>query len=232
MVAQNAEDAVANARSYKTCRPGQCLMYSRTWLEIGSANPTAAAAWANAVYRHAGDRSVPKGAPVFWTGGSRGYGHIAIVVSPGDNPIIRSTDVTYAGVVNEAPLSWFDAHWTSLHYAGWAESLNGVTIPWLHTKDTGSQYDHGDVYVEKLHKGQQDSVSVGRLSYRLMHHAQMPNSHRPEKIWRKYNDDMVEAVRYWQRNINPDVNGPDDGTSMSNPQSNALFGDNYKVIEK
>lgn len=235
MVAANAEEAVKNARAYKTCRVGQCLMYSRTWLEIGSQNPSAAAAWANATYKHPGDRSVPKGAPVFWTGGSRGFGHIAIVTSPGDNPTIRSTDVTYAGVVNEVQLSWFDSHWPGLKYAGWAESLNGVIIPWLHGQQsqTGSQYDHGDVYVAKLKQGTKDSDSVARLAYRLKNHQKMPGSHKPQQIHHNYNQDMLEAVRYWQRNIaGKDVKGPTDGKSMSNQQANVLFGKNYKVHKK
>lgn len=233
MVATSAGEAVGNARRYTTCRVGQCLMYTRTWLEIGSQNPSAAAAWANAVYKHPGDRSVPTGAPVFWTGGSRGYGHIALAVQGGNNPKIRSTDVQYAGAVSEVPLSWFDAHWPGLHYVGWTESLNGVTIPYLHGEATGSQYDHGDVYVAKLHEGQKDSDSVARLCYRLINHKKMPGSHRPQKVYHNYTQDVLEAVRYWQRNIAKEgTKGPTDGSSMSNPQANQLFGSNYTVHNK
>lgn len=234
MVAKNAEEAVKNSRKYKTCRVGMCLMYSRTWLEIGSGAPTASSAWAHAAYKHPGDRSVPKGAPMFWTGGSRGFGHIAICVSPGDNPTIRSTDIPYAGVVGEAQLSWFDSHWTNLRYAGWAESLNGMVIPWLHSKETGSKYDHGDVYVEKLHEGQKNSDSVGRLTYRLTHMKAMQGTgHKPVKMYLNYNQDVVEAVRYWQRNVaKKHTKGPTDGTKMSNDQAKELFGDNYTVHPK
>ena len=234
MVAQTPSDAVANANGYTTCKPGLCLAYSRTWLEIGSRDPSAAAAWHNADRRHPGDRSVPKGAPVFWLGGSRGFGHIALCTGPGESPSIRSTDVQSSGRVSTVPLSWFDSHWPSLHYAGWAEDLNGILIPYL-DDDPGasrSRWAHGDVYVAKLQARQRDSDSVARLCYRLSHHSRMPSSHRPRRVWRGYNVDVVEAVRFWQRRVRPNVPGPDDGTSLSNRQANVLFGPNYEVHEK
>lgn len=223
MVVSSAQAAIDNANAAKTCDPGYCLKYVRTWLGIGSREADAADAWATAIGRHKGDKSPPKGAPIFWTGGTNGHGHIAITKTDK----MRSTDIPSSGKVGDNDGRWPREQW-GLTYVGWAEGFNGVRIPWL----GDSPWASGDVYVAKLKQHQQDSDSVRRLCYRLMKHKSMPSSHRPPHLVGNYSTEIVEAVRYWQRNIAPDVNGPSDGTSMSNPQSNTLFGDAYNVIEK
>lgn len=129
MVASSADEAMANAYAYSTCRLGRCLQYVRTWLEIPAHWPSASRAWTEADHRHT-NRNPPKGAPVFWTGGSHGYGHIALSTGGG---YVRSTDAPVAGWVRTMPLSWFDTHWPSLHFVGWAEDLNEQRISWLST---------------------------------------------------------------------------------------------------
>jgi hypothetical protein len=90
----------------------------------------------------------------------------------------------------------------------------------------------GTVYVEKLRRGQLDSDSVARLCYRLRHHSKVPKNVAPPKQVRSYGKEVAEAVRYWQRQVRPKLDGPDNGESMSNAQANALFGRNYKVVKK
>jgi hypothetical protein len=231
MVVQNAQQAVDNANRYTTCDIGMCLKYSRTWLEIGSQQPDAASAWRNALGKHAGNRIPPKGAPVFWTGGSQGYGHIALCVNPTDAKI-RSTDVTYGGVVGTVLLSWFDSHWRSLTYAGWAEGFNGIWIPYLKGNQPEEDWRaSGKVYVEKLVRGQHDSDSVSRLRYRLQNHAKMPDSKKPG-YGADYGEKVAEAVEHWLNNIDPQEGkgGPKDGSQVNNGPANRLFGDNYEVI--
>jgi hypothetical protein len=236
MVVQNADAAVNNANKYTHCDPGMCLKYTRTWLEIGSAEPDATSAWNSAIGKHAGDRNPPRGAPVFWTGGSKGYGHIALA-KQGDaaDQMFRGTDMPGSGTVSNQQLEWVENHW-GLKYAGWAEGFNGVKIPYLSGGGGGSGGGNwrasGDVYVAKLVKGQKDSDSVARLCYRLINHPDMPGSHRPPKQVNNYNQEILEAVRYWQKNIRPDKDGPKDGSKMSNQQANAMFGDNYTVHNK
>lgn len=223
MVVQTANEAIANANDQSTCDPGYCLKICRTWLGIGSREADAADAWRTAIGKHPDDKHPPKGAPVFWTGGSSGHGHIALAKSSN----MRSTDIPSMGVVGNDPGDYPRRVW-GLTYVGWAEGFNGVAIPYLGKPWQAS----GDVHVAKLDEGTQDSDSVARLCYRLMTHPDMPGSHRPPKQVRNYGSEIVEAVRYWQRNIGDDVNGPSDGSAMSNPQSNRLFGDAYNVIEK
>jgi len=116
--ARNAELDASNP-------PGYCLAQTRMWAGINSGYPDAATAWRNANDKHR-DRKPPRGAAVYWTGGSKGYGHIAISLGGGN---VRSTDADGAGKVATRTLGWFDRHWKTLRYAGWAWDINEVTIP-------------------------------------------------------------------------------------------------------
>jgi hypothetical protein len=234
MVVQTANEAVGNADAYGSCEPGMCLKYVRTWLEIGSSAADAIGAWNAAKHRHPGDKHPPKGAPVFWKSGSGGSGHGHIAIVRGGN--MRSTDIPSSGKVGNDDGSWPRIHWGQT-YLGWTEDLNGILIPYLRPAEADWRAS-GEVYVEKLHQHQQDSQSVSRLRWRLEHHPDLPNSHDPglgtaSTTGATYGIEVLEAVRYWQRNIcAADVPGPRDGTSMSNAQANRLFGEAYEVIEE
>jgi hypothetical protein len=85
----------------------------------------AAQAWHGTQARYPGDRDAPRGAPVYWTGGSNNDGHIAVSLGDG---LIRSTDADGPGRIATVELGWVETHW-GLTYAGWARDINGVTIP-------------------------------------------------------------------------------------------------------
>src|SRR5262245_44435622 len=102
MVVQSADAAVQNANDQKTCDPGYCLKNVRQWLGIGSHEADAADAWRNAIGKHPDDKHPPKGAPVFWVGGSSGHGHIALVRKSD----MRSTDIPSAGKVGNNDGTW------------------------------------------------------------------------------------------------------------------------------
>lgn len=232
MVAQTAREAVDRANRSSSNSAGMCLMYVRTWLDIPAREGDAIAAWNTAQHKHAVGRdrdalSPPRGAPVFWRGGSAGHGHIALAVS---NTFARSTDTTTTGHVTTALLNWWRVNW-GLTYLGWTEDVNGVAIPYL--RNGGElQWAHGDVYVEKLHRGQRDSDSVSRLCYRLRHHKHIPREYKPRVQSDSYDAQLVKASRYWQTKLRANVSGPKTGTSWSNVQTNLIFGDRYDVIEK
>src|SRR5580765_8166140 len=112
--------------------PGMCQQVVRTWCGIGARYADAATAWRNTNDRHPGDRHPPRGAAVFWTGGSHGYGHIALSLGNGK---IRSTDSGGRGRVATVDLGWVERNWHH-RYAGWAWDINEVTIP--HPKASAS----------------------------------------------------------------------------------------------
>lgn len=126
-MAYRAETCARNAEGDRTNEPGYCLQQVRLWCGIGARYGDAATAWHNANDRHT-DRKPPRGSAVYWTGGSRGYGHIALSVEGGGTPKIRSTDAGGAGRVATVDIGWFERNW-GLHYAGWAWNINEQNIP-------------------------------------------------------------------------------------------------------
>lgn len=142
MTAKSGAAAVANADKWTSYDVGMCLQWVRwrCW-DVGSFYGSAIDAWHGARRKHPGDRNPPKGAPLFYSGGS--YGHIVICRG---GPRMRSTDCQSSGRVSDADLSWPEGAWGD-SYLGWAEDLNGVDLP-LDTGGTGEdddmpQYDHG-----------------------------------------------------------------------------------------
>jgi hypothetical protein len=225
MVVSSADKAVSNANAQSTCDPGYCLKNVRQWHGIDSREADAADAWKNATGKHAGDKHPPRGAPLFWTGGSSGHGHIAIC--RGND--MRTTDKPTGKVGNDNGAYPRDA-W-GLKYAGWAEGYNGVKIPWLGEDWRAS----GDVYVKYLKLGQEDSQSVSRLRYRLQNHANIPDSRKPglgsdDEEGASYGEKVADASKWWMQNEWKESHGT--GENWSNQQANALFGDNYTVIEE
>lgn len=103
--------------------PGMCLRWTRTQYGIAGGTPDATTAWRNT--RKRGTGRPPAGVPVFWTGGSHGFGHVAI--SDGEGYVI-GTDAPTRGRIGRASIEWITNVW-GLTYGGWADDLNGVTIP-------------------------------------------------------------------------------------------------------
>ena len=114
-----------NAENDRFNDPGMCQQQVRIWCGVGARYPDAATAWRNTNDRHPGNRNPPRGAPVFWTGGSAGHGHVAMSLGNGK---VRSTDAGGRGVVATVDLGFFERVW-HLKYGGWAWDINEVTIP-------------------------------------------------------------------------------------------------------
>ncbi len=121
----NAETTAKNAESDSTNDPGYCLQWCRQKAGINSKYGDAATAWRNTNDRYPGSKNAPRGSMVYWTGGSHGYGHIAVSVGNGK---VRSTDAGGKGKVATVSIDWVQNNW-GLPYAGWAWDVNEVTIP-------------------------------------------------------------------------------------------------------
>lgn len=223
MVAKTANDAVNRALRQERCTPGQCLAYVRTWLGINSEQPDAISCWVNAWGRHPGEIG-PRGAPMFYAGGTNGHGHVTLSMGRAE----RTTDRPI-GYVDTIPHSYIPQVW-GMTYLGWAEGINSTWIPYLHDDDERAS---GDVYVRRLHTGVENSDSVSRLRYRLENMPEMDGSGHKPGNGRGYGPETVEAVRYWQRNILPfSFPGTRTGREVTNAQANRLFGTAYNVIEE
>ena len=120
-----AEQTATNAEHATTNRVGMCLQQCRTWAGIPAKWGTAAIAARNATDMHR-NRDIPRGGFAYWVGGSSGAGHIAVGLG---NGLLRSTDADGPGHVATRSLDWFDTNWPDLIYVGWADNVNGVTVP-------------------------------------------------------------------------------------------------------
>ena len=120
----DAEITARNAEASSTNIVGTCLKWCREKAGIPALYSTAAIAAEHATDIHR-DLGVPRGGFAFWTGGSSGAGHIAIGLGQG---IVRSTDAGGPGRVANKPVEWFATNW-HLTYVGWADNVNGVTVP-------------------------------------------------------------------------------------------------------
>lgn len=124
MAPHNATQTANSARRSHVNTPGHCLQWARTRAGIPARFATAAAAARGAHNKHFGS-APPAGAAVYYTGGSHGYGHIVISIGGGQ---VRSPDSGGRGRVATVGYRWPVSHW-HLHYAGWANNINGYTIP-------------------------------------------------------------------------------------------------------
>jgi hypothetical protein len=105
---------------------GQCLMRVRECYGIGPLYGTAAAAWAGAIRKHrtTDPGAIPRGYPVWWTGGSQGFGHVAIASG---NGMCWSTDIRRPGYFDVVPISAITDEW-GLTLVGWSDDLDGQPV--------------------------------------------------------------------------------------------------------
>lgn len=110
-----------------TSDPGYCLREVRECYAVGRRYTDAAGAWSMARHKHpeTDPRKIPRGVPVFWTGGAEGHGHVAIAT--GWRGLCWSTDILRPGYFDRVPIELITQKW-GLRLVGWTEDLNGVRV--------------------------------------------------------------------------------------------------------
>ena len=122
--------AVAAARKQwtdgTTFEVGMCLQRVRLCYGIGPRAGDAIGAWnaAKSKHRVTDPTLIPRGYPVFWSGGSHGHGHIAISAGSG---FCWSTDIRRPGRWDRVPITEIHEKW-GLTLLGYTGDLNGVKI--------------------------------------------------------------------------------------------------------
>lgn len=109
-----------------TSEVGFCLREVRECFAVDALYMDAAQAWEQAKHKHrtSDPREVPRGAPVFWTGGSEDHGHIAIGTGWGR---CWSTDILRPGYFDRVPIDLIRDKW-GMRLVGWTNDLNGVPV--------------------------------------------------------------------------------------------------------
>jgi hypothetical protein len=122
MATRSVSSALLWARSQRSFPTGMCLKFVRTCYNVPPQYATAAIAWSKTKYRHGS--TPPKGVPVWWTGGSRGFGHVAISAGGG---YVISTDSGGRGRVGRTSIAHITRAWGQT-YRGWTEDINRVRV--------------------------------------------------------------------------------------------------------
>lgn len=114
---------------------GQCLATVRKYYNVASLYGSATLGWENAQHKHFSNdgRDAPRGAPVWWTGGSSGAGHVAISVGGG---VCLSTDWARPGRIDYAHINDITSRW-ALDYKGHTNDINNVEV-WEPRKPKGT----------------------------------------------------------------------------------------------
>lgn len=127
MAVRTGKAAMDWARSQTRKIPsGMCQQFTRMAFNVGPGFPTASSAWSGSNKRHQTDdpSKVPPAVPVYFLGGSQGYGHAAVSLG---NGLVRSTDWPRRYSVGTARISDIERSWGQ-RFVGWTEDINGVTV--------------------------------------------------------------------------------------------------------
>jgi hypothetical protein len=118
--------AVQYAMDHHSWASGMCQQFVRSCFDVGALFPSAASAWNNADHKHRVDHGaqVPRAVPVFWLGGSRGFGHVAISIG---NGLVRSTDWPSSGSIGTVAIDTITSRWGQ-RFQGWTEDINNVRV--------------------------------------------------------------------------------------------------------
>jgi hypothetical protein len=209
------EQAIATARDWSQrgifFGIGQCLATVRKYYNVGSKYGTAALSWQHAAHKHFSNdgRDAPRGAPVWWTGGSRGAGHVAISVGGG---LCLSTDWARRGKIDYAHINEITSRW-GLDYKGWTREINDVVV-WQPTPPRET------VRLRNLKPGKRndDVLKVKRVLHRKGYGGFLVNS-------KKFGFGLKRAYAKYQRRLGysgSDANGV--------PGRNSLQKLGFKVI--
>ena len=134
----NREEAALRAEKATTFGVGMCQLWTREIFGAPSAgdrdrdgDADALDGWLSepSAHRHPEDRNPPRGVPVSFNGGSRGFGHRAVSLGNGK---IRSTDMSGSyytpGRIGTCTIADIEKA-MGVRYLGWSNTITGQVIP-------------------------------------------------------------------------------------------------------
>lgn len=115
-------DQIKNGQRF---RVGQCKRKTREAFDIPSdGSPSAAVSWSRTDHRFSG--MWMRGGLIWWTGGTDGLGHVAVMRWRKGR--IRSVDHPRTGHWNNTTVEALERDWPKLHFAGTSRDIDGVTV--------------------------------------------------------------------------------------------------------
>lgn len=125
MAIRGVEERLAYYLRNKPAEGGWCALKVMQALGASPQGLPDATAVANVVLKAGRMKSgrAPRGAIVYWKGGSAGHGHVCFALGDGTE---RSVDVKGPGTVGDVPFSWFARNWGDLDYVGWSWYWGGI----------------------------------------------------------------------------------------------------------
>lgn len=145
--------AKAQADSGSTSWPGKCLAFVEWAYEVSPRYSTASEAYWGTKDRGTGQ--APLGAPVWWTGGTEGFGHVALSCGDGTCYSNDFTSTGYAGDgrIRRIPISSIQYHDNPnapLVYRGWSSDLADVEVLMDMTEAVAALEKHIDNRINAL----------------------------------------------------------------------------------
>lgn len=133
-VAQAIADIKAQSAHGLPFKPGMCKQRTRLAYGVPSdGSASASEAWSRTRHRHPASTvaDAPRGALIWWTGGSKGHGHVGIKAG---NAYVWSVDIKRPGRWDKVPIEQITRSWPSLRLVGWSEDIDGVRVVTASTK--------------------------------------------------------------------------------------------------
>jgi len=180
-------------RSHRKWPAGYCLQYTRTAFNVGAKYPDASTGWRNAKYKHT-SYPPPRGVPVWWTGGSKGHGHVAVSAGKGK---CWSTDAKGATNVAKVDIRELTRRW-GLRYEGWSEDINGVRVYDANRGKPAKGWEN--VRLSALGPGKNNN-DVWVVKRRLAKKVGKGGMHLTGKYKKYWGEATTKAYARWQRQL-------------------------------
>lgn len=125
----------------------------------------AAEAWDRTDHRHPTTitAAIPRGAIVWWEGGSDGHGHVAISAG---NGLCWTVDFHRDGMWDLASLEEINRRWTNLRFVGWSEDIDGVRVLQVPPPAAARKHPDADKVLAIAAEHRDAKVAVRRLKWR------------------------------------------------------------------
>jgi hypothetical protein len=184
------------ARDHMSWPQGYCLQWVRSTFSVAPLYASASDAWREAKRKHPTNsgKHCPRNVPVWWTGGSQGFGHVALSVG---NGFCLSTDAGGAGKCAKVEIDELTRRW-GLDFKGWTEDINDKRVYDPHPGRPAAGWEKVKLSALRPKEHNKDIEVVKR---RL--HAKLGDKYdlNMDKLADFWGDHVTDAYKAWQERL-------------------------------